>query len=95
MIRSGEYVDKVRIREMMMEPDTAIRDFSGALTTTAGIAARYGISITPTVLLLDASGASLQPPLTGINNAEMYGLYLDQAIAQAAAARSGDTQPEE
>jgi thioredoxin-related protein len=95
MIRSGEYVDKVRIREMMMEPDTAIRDFSGELTTTAGIAARYGVSITPTVLLLDASGASLRPPLTGINNAEMYGLYLDRAIAEAAAARTGDTQPEE
>jgi len=95
MIRSGEYVDKVRIREMMMQPDTAVRDFSGELTTTAEIAARYGVSITPTVLLLDASGASLQPPLTGINNAEMYGLYLDRSIAEAAAARSSDAQREE
>jgi thioredoxin-related protein len=88
MVRGGEYVDKVSIREMMMEPDTAITDFSGQVTTTSKFAARYGVSITPTVLLLDASGNSLQPPITGINNAEMYGFYLDQAIAQAAATQA-------
>jgi thioredoxin-related protein len=95
MIRSGEYVDKVRIREMMMEPDTAITDFSGQVTTTAKIAARYGVSITPTVLLLDSSGNSLRSPITGINNADMYGFYLDQAIAEATAARARDQQREE
>jgi len=88
MIRSGEYVDKVRIREMMMEPDMAVIDFDGELTSTAEIAARYGVSITPTVLLLEPAGNSLVPPITGINNAEMYGLYLEQAIEQAAARRS-------
>jgi thioredoxin-related protein len=85
MIRSGEYVGKVRIREMMMEPDTAITDFSGEATTTGQVAARYGVRITPTVLLLDSSGRSLRPPIIGINNVEMYGFYLDQAIAEAAA----------
>jgi thioredoxin-related protein len=95
MVRSGEYVDRVRIREMMMEPDTPIKDFSGQVTTTAKIAARYGVSITPTVLLLDSSGNSLGPPVTGINNADMYGFYLDQAIAEAAAARARDSQREE
>lgn len=89
MIRSGDYIQKVRIREMMMEPDVAIIDFSGQVTTTAKIAARYDVSITPTVLLLDSAGNSLHAPLTGINNAEMYGLYLDQAIDEAVAARNG------
>jgi thioredoxin-related protein len=92
MIRSGDYFYKVLIREMMMEPDTAILDFSGQVTTTAEMAARYGVSITPTVLLLDPSGKRLQPPLTGINNAEMYGLYLDQAIDEATAARARERQ---
>jgi hypothetical protein len=42
------------------------------------------------VLLLDSSGKRLHPPLIGIANAEMYGLYLDQAIDEAAArAREG------
>ena len=89
MIRSGEYTDKVRIREMMMEPETAVRDFDGGMTTTAEIAARYGISITPTVLLLDSAGAYLRPPITGISNADMYGFYLDEAIAEAMVVRAG------
>lgn len=95
MIRSGDYADKVRIREMMMEPDASIMDFSGQRTTTAKLAARYGVSITPTVLLLDSSGNSLRPPITGFNNADMYGFYLDQAIAEAAAARGTEQQREE
>jgi thioredoxin-related protein len=95
MIRSGEYTHRVLIREMLMEPDTAVTDFSGQLTSTAEIAARYGVSITPTVLLLDPSGRSLRPPITGINNSEMYGFYLDQAIAEAAASAVTDPQQEE
>jgi thioredoxin-related protein len=95
MIRSGEYAYKVLIREMMMEPDTTITDFSGQETTTAEIAERYGVRMTPTVLLLDPSGRSLLPPLTGINNAEMYGLYLDQAIDEAAAMRARERQQTE
>jgi len=95
MIRSGDYVDKVRIREMMMEPDMPIIDFSGQPTTTAKLAARFGVSITPTVLLLDSSGNSLRAPITGINNADMYGFYLDQAIAEAASARATEQQREE
>ena len=89
MIRSGEYMDKVRIREMLMEPETAVRDFDGGLTTTAEIAARHGVSITPTVLLLDSAGTRLRPPITGISNADMYGFYLDEAIAEAMRVRAG------
>jgi len=95
MIRSGDYIDKVLIREMMMEPDTAVTDFAGKETSTAKIAARYGVTITPTVLLLDSAGNPLQPPIVGISNAEMYGFYLDQAITQAAAARAAGQKHEE
>jgi thioredoxin-related protein len=92
MIRSGEYADKVRIREMMMEPDTAVTDFAGKVTSTAEIAARYGVGITPTVLLLDSAGNPLGPSIIGISNAEMYGFYLDKAIAQATAVQQADPQ---
>jgi hypothetical protein len=34
----------------------------------------------------------LAPPIVGINNSEMYGHYLDQAIATAASAASPETQ---
>jgi thioredoxin-related protein len=86
MIRSGDYSDRVVIREMMMEPDAPVVDFTGRTSSTAQMATEYEVTITPTVLLLDGSGRSLHPPITGINNAEMYGYYLDQAIESAAAA---------
>jgi len=85
MVRSGEYTGRVLIREMMMEPSAAVTDFNGRSTSTAEMAARWGVEITPTVLLLDTTGEPLHPPITGINNADMYGFYLDQAIAEATA----------
>jgi len=95
MIRGGEYADKVRIRELMMEPDTAVTDFAGKATSTAQIAAHYGVTITPTVLLLDSAGNALRPPIVGISNAEMYGFYLDQAITQAVSAQANGQEHEE
>lgn len=95
MIRGGEYAEALLMREMMMEPDTVVVDFDGRKTSTAEIAARYDVSITPTVLLLDASGRPLHSPITGINNVDMYGYYLDQAIAEAAIARAAGQPGEE
>jgi len=86
MIRSGEYADRVMIREMMMEPDSPVLDFAGHATSTAQMAERFGVTIAPTVLLLDGNGRALRAPIIGINNAEMYGFYLDQAISEAVAA---------
>jgi thioredoxin-related protein len=95
MIRSGDYAGRVRIREIMMEPDTTLRDFDGQDSTTAAVAARYAVSIAPTVLLLDGSGSSLHAPLVGVNNTEMYGEYLDRALAQATAQRGPESREEE
>jgi thioredoxin-related protein len=83
MIRSGEYEPQVSIRELRMEPDMPVIGFSGEATSSARIAARYGVDITPTVLFLDTAGNPLRPAIVGINNVEMYGFYLDQAIAEA------------
>jgi thioredoxin-related protein len=95
MIRSGEYAERVRIREMMMEPDTAVRGFDGRMTSSAAVAREYAVSITPTVLLLDTDGKPLQPPITGLSNADMYGYYLDQAIIDATMAQKAKRQQQE
>lgn len=95
MRRSGEYDDRVMIGEMMMDPDAPVIDFSGAPSSTAALAGRYDIEITPTVLLLDGSGRLLTKPIIGINNAEMYGFYLDAAIDLAAAAMAAPDPAEE
>jgi thioredoxin-related protein len=95
MIVSGEYSDRLLIREMMMEPDTAVVDFDGQENSTSAVAARYGVSITPTVLLLSSSGQPLASPIVGINSSEMYGHYLDQAIATAASAVAVDAESDQ
>ena len=83
MIAGGEYAQRLVIREMMMEPDTAVTDFGGRASSTAALADAWGVTIAPTVLLLDERGNPLGEPIVGINNGEMYGYYLDRAIDEA------------
>ena len=90
MAIGGEYAERVLIREMMMEPDTPVVDFDGRETSTAAVAARYGVRIAPTVLLLDAAGRPLADPIVGVNSSDLYGHYLDQAIESAAGAVAAD-----
>lgn len=92
MLRSGEHDRRLLIREMMMEPDTPATDFSGQATSTARLAEALGVSIAPTVLLLDEGGRRLADPLVGINSADMYNYYLDQAIAEALAVRDAQRE---
>jgi thioredoxin-related protein len=92
MIKSGEYEDRVVIREMAIEPDYRLRDFHGRPRSSGSIAKDYQITITPTVLLLGPSGEKLHPSLVGINTVEMYGFYLDRAISASLAELKSDRQ---
>ncbi len=64
------------------------------------LAARYGLAVAPSVVMLDRDGKLLAAPLLGGDVAGMYGAYLDRALdearaklAGAATARSTDPQP--
>ncbi len=92
MLRSGDYRGRVVIRQMMMEPDTPVIDFAGKLTSTAQLASAYGVTIAPTVLLLDEYGTSLVAPIVGINNADFYIYYLDEALALATAVQASRSE---
>lgn len=94
MLRSGEYRDKVLIRELVIEPSMAIKGFDGLPTDSVSVAEALEATLSPTVLLLAPDGRRLEPPIRGINNAEFYGYYLDQAIGRALTAlRTGsDTE---
>ena len=85
MLRSGEYDGTVLIRKVMLDPGESVRDFGGREVETHRLADRYGVFVTPTVLFVDAAGHELAPRLVGINTVELYGAYLDEAIAQAVA----------
>jgi thioredoxin-related protein len=90
MLVSGRYTDKVIIRELLIDSDESIRDFTGATVIAHDLAQRYREWLTPTVLLLDTKGNELVTRIRGINNVDYYGYYLDKAIDQARSVLSTD-----
>jgi thioredoxin-related protein len=86
MIISGEYVDKVIIREVLIDDLGPVRDFDGSKVEPGALATRYGARVTPTLLFLDHRGRELAERIVGINSLDYYGFYVDSAIHKA---RSG------
>ncbi len=83
MERSGEYRDAVILREVLIDDLSPVTDFDGREIASSALAERYAVRVTPTIVLVDASGSPLAEPLVGINTVEFYGFYLDRAIAEA------------
>lgn len=83
MILSGEYEDRVLIREVIVDDPDAITDFGGRVVSPFAVADRYDGLLTPTVLLVGPDGGPLGDRLIGISNEEMYLWYLDRALTEA------------
>jgi len=83
MIISGEYVDRVLIREVIVDGDSNLVDFNGTTVSPFALADRYDALLTPTVLLVGHDGRVLVDKLIGISNEDMYLWYLDNALAAA------------
>lgn len=83
MIISGEYVDRVLIREVMIDAESTLVDFDGKTVSPFAVANRYNALLTPTVLLVGGDGRVLVDKLIGISNQDMYLWYLDNALADA------------
>ena len=90
MIISGEYVDRVLIREVIVDGESDLVDFDGMTVSPFAVADRYDALLTPTVLLVGRDGRVLADKLVGINNEEMYLWYLDSALADATRILRGD-----
>ena len=83
---SGDYRQRAIFRELRMRPEYSLQDFTGEPVQSSALARRYSVSVVPTVLFLGPDGGEQAKRLIGINNVEMYGYYLDQAIQTATAA---------
>lgn len=90
MILSGEYKDRVVIREVIVDDPGGVRDFAGREVSPFAIADRYDALLTPTVLLVGPEGRVLTDRLIGISNEDMYLWYLDRALETATAALRRD-----
>ena len=91
MHRSGEYRDRVLIRELKIDSYVTVRDFGNEPTMPEDLAYRYNISVTPTILFLDHRGRELTTRMVGLGTVDFFGLYLDAAIDSARARLLKDT----
>jgi thioredoxin-related protein len=83
MILSGEYDERVLIREVIVDDPNDIKDFGGRTVSPFAVANRYDGLLTPTVLMVGPEGQALAERLIGISNEQMYLWYLDRALAEA------------
>jgi thioredoxin-related protein len=91
MDRSGEYDDNILIREVKIDSYRNVVDFAGRRVSPEDLAYRYHLSVTPTLLLVDANGRELVQRIVGLGTEDLFGLYLDDAIARALARLKGTT----
>lgn len=84
MLKSGDYDNRVLIRKVgMIVGGREVTDFSGETVTVDDLAARYDITLTPTVVFLDSEGQRLADNLVGLTTTAYYGGYLDDGIDMA------------
>ncbi|MES2756938.1 MAG: thioredoxin [Pseudomonadota bacterium] len=100
LTRMPRAADRLVVRELELTSTAPLAGFHGERTSGSLLAARYGLAVAPTVVMLDADGKLLAAPLRGGDVAGMYGAYLDRALddarakmAGAASVRAVDPQP--
>ncbi len=83
MVLSGDYTDKVIMRKVVVDDPSAIVDLNGKKVSGAELASRYKVSVTPTMVLVDAHGHELVKRITGVGELDYFGAEVDAAIDQA------------
>ena len=83
MQRNPEYDDKVIIRSIPLDDFGSVIDFNGRSLSTSEFAARYGVSVTPTLLFLNADGEEISERLVGIWSEDFFGAFIDDRIERA------------
>jgi thioredoxin-related protein len=83
MQRNAAYDDKILLRSISLSDFETLIDFDGQRLTTNQLAARYGVSVTPTLLFLNAEGTEMSDRLVGIWSEDFYGAFIDNRIDEA------------
>jgi hypothetical protein len=74
---------RVLIREVDVDQDAPLVDFSGRKTTHRDFGTEEKARFTPTVILYGPDGARLADPLVGMAIPDFYGTYLERAVDQS------------
>ena len=83
MQRNAEYDEKILIRTVSLDSFGTLVDFDGQSVSTAEFASRYEVSLTPTLLFLNADGKEMSDKLVGIWSEDFYGGFIDSRIDEA------------
>ncbi len=83
MQRSAEYEDKILIRSVSLDSFETLVDFKGQSLSTSEFASRYDVSLTPTLVFLNADGVEMSDKLVGIWSEDYYGGFIDNRIDAA------------
>lgn len=84
--RNASYRHRLLLAELRIDPGVSIEDYHGKPLPALEWAQRHQALLTPTLLFLGPDGQELTARLRGLQTPEMYGYYVDQAIAAAQAA---------
>jgi len=83
MQRNVEYDAKILIRTVSLDNFETLVDFNGQIVSTGEFASRYEVSLTPTLIFLNAEGKEMSDKLVGIWSEDFYGGFIDSRIEEA------------
>lgn len=83
MQRNADYDSKILVRSISLDAGNRVVDFDGRSISTAEFAARYDVSLTPTMLFLNAEGEEMSERLVGIWSEDYFGWFIDTRIDEA------------
>jgi len=83
MQRNAGYDDKILVRSISLDAGQTVIGFDGRSVATNEFAASYGVSLTPTLLFLNADGSEVSERLVGIWSEDFYGGFIDSRIDTA------------
>ncbi|MFK5984347.1 MAG: thioredoxin family protein [Pseudomonadota bacterium] len=83
MLISGNYKEKVIIRELNIDNSPMITGLSGSQQSAASYAYSMGVSLYPTMVFINHQGCILSETIKGVNTPSMFGGRIDQAIDEA------------
>ncbi len=78
--KDPQWKSRVLIREIDVDRSLKLRDFSGTMTTHREFARAHDVRRVPTIIVFDADGKRVSPPIIGLLSDEFYRLYIEQAI---------------
>jgi thioredoxin-related protein len=80
MSNEPRWRDRALYRQVEVDQPLPLVGFDGRATTHAALAERYGVSLTPTVLVVDSAGAAIGKPIVGFLTVDFYAAYLEGAV---------------